>query len=106
MQKGPEIHNPSIQQVHPGMMIRAREEYGAIIVQGVAVEQEKVLVRCFVGGTKEESRWIPIAHVYLVWWMSVNTYDEAMEKIADFGREVERTLRAREALDEWEEKWM
>ena len=64
------IYNPSICQIEPGMMIRARlgnvDNWGQM-VDAVDLARELVLVRHYIGGELEHSRWIPISDVLVVW---------------------------------------
>ena len=89
MKKGPEIHYPKIHQIERGMMCsepRSRSgasRYGAVLVEAVNPLQNQVLVRCFVGGIREHSRWIPSSALSVVW--SIGTYEEALALLEEFG---------------------
>lgn len=72
-----EIHNPNINDVEIGNMIRIKEprrrEWGTIVID-VDFQQNAVLVRDNIGGTKEFEEWTHIDNVRCTWNIGGSEY--------------------------------
>jgi|SRR3989304_1895938 len=84
-----EIHNPPIDAVQRGMMVRTRSGEG-IIVTDVNPLTGEVSIHCSIGGTAERIITVPISEVAIVW--SIGTYEQAMARIAEFNGAVAEML--------------
>jgi hypothetical protein len=87
------IRRPRIDQIEPGMMVRAK--YGkdhnwGQMVEAVDPKGGRVLVRHYIGGQRECMFWIPVKDVKKVW--SIGTYEEANRLIALFHIAIHRIL--------------
>ena len=80
-----EIHNPSIDQIIPGMMIRygKGKKTKGIIVKEIDTKNNLVLVGSSICGTLEHWDWISINQVKVVWSIG-KSFDQAIAHIRQF----------------------
>lgn len=95
-----EVFNPTIKSVRPGQMVRVwsgegRKTWGTLIAQ-VDIENNQVLVRDSIGGTRENARWVSVDMVQVVW--GDMSYEEALKLIAGFNGAVCKALDKAELL--------
>jgi len=84
---GIEIHNPTIDHIERGMMMRGRgEAENALLVLNVNPELNRVQALFSIGGTDEHKDWIDVKNIRMVW--DIGGYEKAMHLIDQFGSEV------------------
>ena len=87
-----EIHNPTIDKIQEGMMVRyGGKAMKGIIVAKIDIEKDQVLIGNSIGGTKEHWAWVPTNKINVVW--SINkTFSEAMTEIDAFGKAIKEKI--------------
>ena len=99
------VYNPTILDVEEGNMIRVKgpddkEEWGQM-VDRVDYKNQQVLVRHFMGGTKEFTKWVPIDHVTQTW--NIGGKERAEQLTHGLQGEVEKVLKGYEDLEREQE---
>lgn len=86
-----EIHNPTIDKIEPGMMIRYGKNKDGLIVAEINRDEGLVLIGDSIGGTAERWDWHPVSEVKVVWKIR-NSFAEAMQLIGEFNGEIMKRM--------------